>query len=128
MVVGEVIGLGKEVISQVLQMDVIMIFIILFIFIIIAYKIFKYLMKAFITGMAFGFIPILANFLGFPVEISFAVIFQYMIFGILVFVAYSMIHTGLKIVGFVLSPFKGLFKKKQEKKVVTKVQEDEKKH
>lgn len=126
MVVGEIIGVGKELISQILQLDVMLIFIILFVFIIIAYMVFKYLMRAFITGMLFAFIPILANFLGFPVEISFGVIFQYAIFGIIVFIVYSIIHTSLRVVGFILSPFKRSFKKK-EKVVIKEVEKPKKK-
>lgn len=126
MVVGEFIGISKELISQILQLDVMLIFIILFVFIIIAYKVFKYLMKALITGIVFALIPILANFLGFPMEISFGVIFQYAIYGIIIFVVYSIIHTGLRIVGFALSPFKRSFKKK-EKVIVKEVEKPKKK-
>jgi hypothetical protein len=126
MVVGEIIGIGKEVVSQILQLDVMLIFIILFVFIIIAYKVFRYLMKAFITGMLFAFIPILINFFGFPVTINFQVIFQYAIFGIIVFIVYSIIHTGLRAVGFVLSPFKKSYRKK-ERVVVKEVEKPKKK-
>lgn len=126
MVVGEIIGVGKEVISQILQLDVMLIFLILFVFIIIAYKVFRYLMKVFITGIFFAFIPILMNFFGFPVAINFQVIFQYAIFGIIVFIAYSIIHAGLRAVGFVLSPFKKSYKKK-ERVVVKEAKKPKKK-
>ena len=125
MVVGEVIGVGKELISQVTQLDTMLIFIIVFVAIIISYKVFKFLMKAFITGMAFGFLPILANFLGFPIGITFGVIFQFMLFGIIIFIIYSIIHGGLRVVGFVLSPFRRAFKKKPKEVVVIKEAEKE---
>jgi hypothetical protein len=111
MAVGEILGAGKDFISQVMQLDVVTIFAILFVLIIIAYKVFTYLMKALITGMAFGFIPIAANYLGYGMEISLPVILQFVLFGIAVFVAYSVIKTILRALGFVLSPFRGAFKK-----------------
>lgn len=119
----------SEIISQLLQLNTMLLFVVLFLLIIIAYKLFKYLMRVFITGMAFAFFPIIANLIGIPVPLTFQSVMWSALFGIMAYLAYSVMHTGLKIVSIVLSPFKRMFKKKPkvEKVIVKEVESGKKK-
>ncbi len=115
MVVGELIGLGKDMLAQIMQLDTVLIFVILVIAAVIGYKILKYLMKAFIVGIVFGGIPIFMTFMGYPMDISFASISGWAVTGIVVFLVYHTISTTIKATKFILSPFGS---KKKEKVVV----------
>ncbi len=118
-----------EIISQMLQLDTMSLFIVLFLLIIIAYKLFKYLMKVFMTGMVFALFPIIANLIGIPVPLTFQSVMWSALFGIMAYLVYSMARMGLKVVSIVLSPFKRMFKKKPkvEKVIIKEVEKKDKK-
>ena len=117
----------SEMISLLLQLDTMVLFVVLFLLIIIAYKLFKYLLRVFVTGVAFAFFPIIANLIGIPVPLTFQSVVWSALFGIMAYLAYSVMHTGLKIVGIVLSPFKRMFKKKPKVQKIVVVEERDRK-
>ena len=104
-----------EIFSQLMGMNSILLFIIFFIFIILAYKLFQTVIKALIIGVIAAAFPFIANALGFSIPINLNTILWFAIFGVLLYFAYSFIAGGVKIVKLVLSPFRWLFRKKEKK-------------
>lgn len=105
-----------EVFSQMQQINTIFLFIVFFIFLILAYKIFQTLVKALIVGVIAAAFPFIANMFGMNVPITLSSVLWFAIFGVALYFAYAFISGGIKIVKIVLSPFKILFRKKQKKK------------
>jgi hypothetical protein len=126
MVAGEIIGLGKDIIEQLLHMDVLMVFIILFFLAIIGWKILSYLMKAAMVGIVFAAVPIALNFLGYPMPLSFTTIFSWAVAGLTIFFLYHSIATVIRGLKFIMRPF-GSDKKEKTVVLKEKIIEKEKK-
>lgn len=101
-------------ISQILSQPEIIIFFIIFLaFIVIAYKIFQFVAKAFIVGIIAALFPIFANmFLGFNIPINIQSILWFALLGIEIFLVYSFLLSIGKIVKIITYPFRRKQKKK----------------
>lgn len=112
----------QDIITQMLQVNSLFLIIIFVAFIVIAYKIFKLVMEAVIIGVLSAAFPFIANYLGIAsVPITIDSVLWYGVMGIAIFFIYSSINGLVKVVGFFLSPFKGLFGEKDKKKVKERV-------
>jgi lysylphosphatidylglycerol synthetase-like protein (DUF2156 family) len=122
-----------EVLGQLLQLDIILLFAGFFIFIIVAYKIFQAMFKALLIGLIGAAFPVVINFLGFnslfgvTIELSFQNIIFFALIGIVAFVAYYILSGIVKVTKFVASPFRKRGDvRKEVKKELEKSREREK--
>jgi len=103
---------------QLLQINNVLFFVIIFILIIIAYKVFQCALKAFIFGIIAASIPIAAYFMSIPLpdvlaQMSFlSRIMWFGIFGVSAYIIYFFATHTLRTIRFVLSPFRRLFREK----------------
>jgi CBS domain containing-hemolysin-like protein len=101
-----------EALGQFLQMDIILLFVGFFIFIVVAYKIFQVVFKALLIGLIGAAFPVVINFLGFnnlfgvAIELSFQNIIFFALIGIVAFVAYYILSGIVRVTKFVTSPFR----------------------
>jgi hypothetical protein len=99
------------------QGDLIVFFLIFVIFIVIAYKLFKFIAKAAIIGLVAALFPVVGNyFLGLNIPITLGNIIWFAVTGIGLFVAYSIIRTGWRISKVITKPIKWIFKRKKKKR------------
>jgi len=121
-----------EVVAQFMDMNVILLFIGFVIFIIIAYKIFRVIMKALIFGLLGAAFPVAVNFLGadslfgISVALSLENIVFFAMIGIVVFIVYYLISGMMKVTNFVTSPFRGGHKKDIRKELKKELEKREK--
>jgi len=96
------------------QADIIMFFVIFVIFIVIAYKLVKFVFKAFMIGLVAALFPIFGNLLfDLGIEISLFNIFWFALTGIGLFILYSLLKTGWKFLKILIWPFRKARSKKR---------------
>lgn len=96
--------------------SVIIFFAIFIIFTILAFKLVKFLFKAFMIGLVAAMFPVVGNMVfGLSIEISLYNMIWFAVTGMGLFVAYSAVRTGWKFVKLALSPLK-LFRRKDKGK------------
>jgi hypothetical protein len=108
---GQVTGLFTNLTAT----NSVILILIFIVFIILMLKVLQFLLRAVVTGVAFGFFPVVASYLGMGVPLTFESVIGSAIFGIFVYLAYSAARTAFKVIRMVLSPFTRLFKKKEKK-------------
>ena len=82
-------------------------FVIFIIFIVIAYKLVKFLFKAFIIGLVAALFPIVGNlFLGLDIQISLFNIIWFAATGIGLFILYSIIKMGWRFLKLITAPIR----------------------
>ena len=118
-----------DLLANIAHVDSTFLIIIFLVFIVIAYKIFKMVMKAAIVGIISASFPFLLSYVGIAtVPITLSSVIWFGMAGIAIFFIYSAINGFLRIIGFIFSPFS---KKKDKEKViikeVVKEKEDKKK-
>ena len=101
--------------SQLQQVSTVFLFIVFFIFIVLAYKVFQTLMKALVVGVIAAAFPIVANLIGMDVALSLNSILWFAIAGVALYFAYAFMSGGVKIVKIATSPFRFIFRKKEKK-------------
>lgn len=122
-----------EALGQFMQPQIILLFAGFFIFIIIAYKIFKVVAKALIIGLIGAAFPVVMNFLGFSslfgieIGLNFQNIIFFALVGIVAFVVYYVISGIVKVTKAVTSPFRGGGKGKMRKEIKKELERKEKK-
>ncbi len=109
-----------DIVSQLLQPEIFLVFIGFLIFIVIAYKFIRFLVNVFIIGLVSAFFPLFANFIGLSVPITFDSIIYFAFLGIIVYIIYYVVSGGYKIIRIILAPFR-ILKGKPKEKVVKKV-------
>ncbi|MBL7206117.1 MAG: hypothetical protein ISS36_00790 [Candidatus Aenigmarchaeota archaeon] len=114
---GEITGL----IAQLFQLNPIIAGVILVAFVFLAYKTFQYVTKAIFTGIAFAFLPLGLNYIGFGIPLTITSILWFALAGVVFFFVFSAMNTSYKILRIILSPFSRAWKKKQKDKVIVKV-------
>lgn len=112
--------------SEISQVNLILLVLVVIVLIIVGLKIFRYLLRALLTGIAFGIFPFIAGYLGLGVPLTVNTIVSSALFGIVIYFMYSAIRTGFKITRFVLSPFRRIFRSKPKEKVIIREREREK--
>lgn len=85
--------------------------IILLIFIFVAYKVFKHVVKAIIIGAIAASFPFFAQYIGLEIELSMHNILWFGLFGIIIYFVYLGLSIIYKVVKAILSPFGGSSKK-----------------
>lgn len=88
--------------------------IIFLIFLILAYKIFKTLLKAVIVGVISGFFPVFTYLLGLTDTLTFNHILWFGLAGVSLFFIYTAVAGGVKIISWVFKPLRFLFKEKKK--------------
>ena len=102
--------------AAMLELNPFILLAIIFVLAFLAYKIFAFVMRIIITGVAFGFFPLIANVIGIPVPLTLQSFLWSGIIGITIFFVYMGISFGYKVMNLVFSPFKKSFKHKKYKK------------
>lgn len=112
-----------EIMNGVAQINTVLLAAVFLFFIVIAYKVFQALIKAFIVGIIAAAFPIVANLLGMDVPLTFTSVIWFAIFGVAAFMLYATISGGAKIARFAMKPFGALFRKKNVKTVIIREKE-----
>ncbi len=122
-----------EALGQFMQPQIILLFVGFFIFIIIAYKIFRVVTKALLIGLIGAAFPVVVNFLGFSslfgveIGLNFQNIIFFALIGIVAFIVYYIISGIMKVTKVVISPFRGGDKGKIRKEVRKELEKEKKK-
>ena len=109
--------------GSITQMNPVLLGVIFLFFIVIAYKVFQALIKAFIVGVIAASFPIVANLFGLDVPLTFYSVMWFALFGVAAFMLYATISGGAKIAGFAMKPFGVMFRKKNVKTIIIKEKE-----
>ncbi len=121
-----------ETLGQFMQPEIILLFVGFFIFIIIAYKIFRVVTKALLIGLIGAAFPVVVNFLGFSnmfgieIGLNFQNIIFFGLIGIVAFIIYYIISGIVKVTKAVASPFRGGEKGKIRKEIKKELEKKEK--
>ncbi|GEM_PF-5205290 len=89
-------------------MNMAVLLVLLVVGIVIAMKVFGYLLRAVLTGIAFGIFPIVASYLGLPVAVTINTIVSSAIFGIILYMAFSAIKMAYGVLKVALWPVRKL--------------------
>ncbi len=86
----------------------------------VAYKVFAFVFRVLLTGLAFGLFPVVANFLGIAIPLTLESVLWSAIAGIVFYFVYSGIKFGYGVINAALWPFRKGFESRSEKKKVKK--------
>ncbi len=96
-----------------------------FVFILLAYKVVKILVRALIIAVIAGLFPIFANmYLGFSFDITLGSLLRFAMMGAEIYFVYHIIVSFGKIAEFVMKPFGGRKVKKVEKVIIVEKGKD----
>ncbi|MCX6814500.1 MAG: hypothetical protein NTY20_02540 [Candidatus Aenigmarchaeota archaeon] len=95
------------------------------VFLVMAYMIFKQIVKAIIIGAISASIPIVLYLLGFNIELNLQTIIWFGLAGIATYFIYDVISGWMKIIGIITWPIRRLFRR--DKKPKEKEEKEEKK-
>jgi CBS domain containing-hemolysin-like protein len=97
------------------------------VFLVMAYMIFKQIMKAIIIGVIFGAIPIALYLVGFEIPLSIQTIVWFALLGIAMYFVYDVISGWMRIMRIITWPIRRLFRKgSKEQKVQVKEEKKDK--
>jgi hypothetical protein len=111
--------------GQISSMNLAVLLVLLVVGIVIAMKVFGYLLRAVLTGIAFGLFPVVASYLGLPVAVSINSIVSSAIFGIILYMAFSAIKMAYGVIKIAFWPFKkllGMGKNKPQQVIIREVE------
>ena len=101
------------------QPNLFVFFLLFFLFIIIAYKVVKMLVRALIVAVISGLFPVFAKmFLGFSIDITLQNILWFAITGVEIYFVYCILVSIGKIAEIITKPFSGKKTKKVEKIII----------
>jgi hypothetical protein len=104
--------------------NLLLFFALFFIFIILAYKVVKLLVRALIVAVIAGLFPFFANmFLGMSIPITIGNVIWFSMTGVEIFFVYTILMSIGKIASIITSPFRG-GKKKVEKVIIMEKSKD----
>ncbi len=113
-----------ELVLRFVQMNSLFLILVFVIFIFIAYKVFKAVMKALIVAFLSGIFPLVMLLMGMYQPVSLWQMFQTMVWfslaGVAMFFIYSTMSTAAKIIKAVISPFRFMFRRRSKEKVIVK--------
>jgi len=108
--------------------SVLLFFAIFVIFIIVAYKLFKFVFKAFLIGLVAAMFPVAGSLLfGLEIEITLFNILWFAVTGIGIFILYSIVKMGWKFLKLITSPVRWARRSGKHKKEVVVEKEKKKK-
>ena len=112
-----------RLLSEISQMNLIFLVLVVIVLIIVGLKVFRYLLKALLTGVAFGLFPFVARAIGMAVPLTINTVVSSALFGVAIYFVFSAMKTGFKVTRWVLSPFRRLFRSKPKEKIVYREKE-----
>ncbi len=118
-----VLELIPDLLMNLTQVNTVVLLAVFLVFIVLAYKIFQALIKAFIVGVIAATFPVVANLMGMNVPLTLSSVMWFAIFGVAAYLMYATLSGGAKIAGIVMRPFRGLFAKKPVQKIIIKEKE-----
>lgn len=118
-----VLELIPDILVKLTQLNTALLLAVFLVFIVLAYKIFQALIKAFIVGVIAATFPVVASLMGMNVPLTINNFIWFAIFGVAAYLLYATISGGAKIVGLVMRPFRGLFARKPVQKVIIREKE-----
>ncbi len=118
-----VLELIPDILTKLTQLNTVLLLAVFLVFIVLAYKIFQALIKAFIVGVIAATFPVVASLMGMNVPLTISSVIWFAIFGVAAYLLYATISGGAKIVGFVMRPFRALFTRKPVQKVIIREKE-----
>ena len=92
-------------------------------FIVLAYKVFQALIKAFIFVVISASFPIVANLMGMSVPLTISSIVWFAILGVTAYLLYASVTGGARIMRMAMRPFRGMFTKKPVQKIIIREKE-----
>jgi hypothetical protein len=105
--------------------NIIIFFGLFFVFILLAYKVVKVLLRALVVAVIAGLFPVFANmFLGFSFDITLPTIIRFAMMGAEMYFIYHILVSIGKIAEFVTKPFRGKKVKKVEKVLIVEKGKD----
>ena len=113
MIAWELLGFTGKL-FEIAQTNTVLLLIVFFVFILLAYKVFKMLLKAAIIGVISMFFPIFTYLVGFTNSVTISQVLWFGIAGISLFFVYSVVSGGIKLISWIFKPFKALFKEKKK--------------
>ena len=130
MVVSEITGMITGMFAGIMEMNIILVFALVLIFVVLAYKVVKILMKAVFFGIIGAVSPFFLNYAGIlSVPITLTNILSFALLGMVAYIFYAMLSGGVRTLKMITSPFKSLFKRKEKEKIIIRerVPEEQKK-
>jgi len=121
-----VLELIPDILMKLTQLNTVILLAVFLVFIVLAYKIFQALIKAFIVGVISATFPVVASLAGMDVPLTISSVIWFAIFGVAAYLLYATISGGAKIAGLVMRPFRGLFRRKPVQKVIIREKENSK--
>ncbi|MFH1445288.1 MAG: hypothetical protein ABIF08_02290 [Nanoarchaeota archaeon] len=118
MVISEIVGMF----TQIAQLNIVLLLALLFIFVFVAYKLLKVLMKAMIFGVLGAVFPFFATYVGISIPLTITNIIWFALLGVMAYIMYAILMGGVKTLKLVTSPFRGMFKTKHKEKIIIREQ------
>jgi len=112
-----------QLLSEISQVNLIFLILVVIALIVVGLKVFRYLLRALLTGLAFGTFPFVARFFGLAVPLTINSVISSALFGIAIFFIYHTMSTGFKITKWVFSPFRKLFRSKPKERIIIREKE-----
>ena len=112
-----------RLLSEISQMNLIFLVLVVIVLIIVGLKVFRNLLKALLTGILFGLFPFIAGFVGLSVPLTVNSVISSALFGIAIYFVFSAMKTGFKITRWVLAPFRKMFRSKPKEKIIYREKE-----
>jgi hypothetical protein len=116
-----------DILVKLTQLNTVLLLALFFVFIVLAYKIFQALIKAFIVGVISATFPVVANLMGMDVPLTISSVIWFAIFGVAAYLMYATISGGARIVGMAMKPFSRLFNRRPVQKVIIRERENKSK-
>jgi len=107
-------GLQDTLAQELLKLNAFLLLGVVFALAFLAYKLFAFVLRVLLTGIAFAFFPLIANLVGIAVPLTLQSILWSAITGMVVYLAYLSIKFGHKIISAVFYPFRKTFKKQKK--------------
>jgi hypothetical protein len=114
-----------EFVTGFTQMNTVLMLAVFLVFIVLAYKIFQALIKAFIVGVISAAFPLVANLMGLNVPLTLTNVIWFAIMGVTAYLMYATVTGGARIIRLILKPFSALFRKKPVQKIIIREKESE---
>jgi len=119
MVISEITGMITGLFAGIMEMNIILIFALVLIFVVLAYKVVKIVMKAVLFGIIGAICPFFLNYIGImAIPITLTNILSFALLGMLAYIFYAMLSGGVKTLKMVTSPFRSLFRRKEKEKII----------
>ena len=114
---------GLSVLSGLSNIDMLILLGAGLVFLVMAYMIFKQIMKAIIAGAVSAAIPVVLYLLGFGIELNLQTIIWFALAGIAIYFVYDVISGWMKLMSIITWPIRRALRKKEPPKEAKKPEE-----